>query len=255
LYTISEDGRLFRLRVGKKSFESEELVKLGQPFQQPEVRVEGLSMSPEGLLYASVVFRFPLSEESVLYHIDPRSGAAMRIGQILPAEVTGLDFGPEDRLYGVLSSCRHSSLTGDTQLIEIDRRTGQAHSTKTEVVHRRLDALAIGKNGRAIISNTWSGLYQVGLKPRSGSVPFLSDEEFCTQMGNARLEGLCYGQGGVLFAISHSCRQSAGSLVRLDPKTGKFQHIADLNFDAKNLAANREGLSPPGPAVAERTRP
>ncbi len=256
LYTISQDGRLFRLWVGKETFESEELVKLGQPFQQPEVCVEGLSMFPEGMLYASVVFRFPLSEESVLYQIDPRNGAAKRIGQILSAELTGLDFGLEDRLYGVLSSCRHSSLTADTQLIEIDRRTGQAFSTKPEIVHRRLGALAIDKNGRASISNTSSGLYQVGVKPRSDSVPFLSDEEFCTQMGNAQLEGLCYGQGGVLFAISHSGRKSASSLVRLDPKTGKFQHIAILSFPTKNLAATRGDISPPPyPAIAEKTRP
>ena len=186
-YAISEQGRLFRLTVGKDAFQSEDIAKLGEPFNRPDVCVEGLAMSRQGMLYASVVFRSDETEKSLLYRIDPSSGATQLLGLILPAEVTGLDFGPDGRLYGVLSSCRHSSLTGQTHLVEIDPAAGKASATPTAITHRNLNGLAIDKMGRAILSNGSCGLFQVELKSQSTSEPFLADESFCTQMGGARI--------------------------------------------------------------------
>lgn len=167
LYTISRDGRLFRLTVSKRSFQTTHVAKLGPPFDQPNVRTEGLAMCSQGTLYASVVFESKQNDESRLYRVDPRTGATESVGRIAVAEVDGLDFSPDGRLYGVISSSQRSSATSLTQLIEIDLATGKASPTTTQVALTDLDALAIDGKGRAIMANGSCGLFRVSLNARS----------------------------------------------------------------------------------------
>ncbi len=235
LYTISRDGRLFRVTVRERSFQTTQLAKLGPPFDQPNVRTEGLAMCSQGMLYASVVFQSKQNDESRLCRVDPRTGAIEFIGRIAAAEVDGLDFSPDGRLYGVISSSRRSSATSLTQLIEIDLVTGKASPTTTQVALTDLDALAIDGKGRAIMANGSCGLYRVPLNARSTAEPFLTSKSFRHFLRvHDEMEGLCDGQDGVLFGVCHEC---CSFLVRIDVATRSVTCITGLEFGALNLAA------------------
>lgn len=67
-YTISQDGRLFRLTVRQQDFQCQQIANLGSPFDQPNGSVEGLAMSSQGVLYASVVFREGHQEYTLELH-------------------------------------------------------------------------------------------------------------------------------------------------------------------------------------------
>jgi hypothetical protein len=178
LYTVSRDGRLFRIDVGKNYMKISLVAKLGEPFEKPKVRVEGLTMTPTGILYASTVFDSDSGRQSRLYRIDSRTAAVTFIGKIAAAEVDGLDFGENGKLYGAISSCLRSQAAGLRQIVTIDTATGRASSTATEITFRDVDALAIAPTGMAFITSGSSGLYAVNLLRKNERSSVFTDLRF-----------------------------------------------------------------------------
>lgn len=231
LYTVTCDGRLIRLRVGKRTIEQQVVAKLGAPIGQPRFEVKGLAMSPAGMLYATA--GWPRS----LYRIDPKDSATIQIGVIGLVKVNGLAFGTDGTLYGVNSACATSQTTPFKQLIVIDIKTGQAASANVELGIPQLDALAIDSSGRAVFPDGCHGLYQLKLRDKLASESLIMKADFGCVLGtHDGLQGMCYAADGGLFGV---CNKRKSFLVRLDPRTGTVTYYGRLGFATRNLTADR----------------
>jgi sugar lactone lactonase YvrE len=226
-----------RIDVGKNYMKISLVAKLGEPFEKPKVRVEGLTMTPTGILYASTVFDSDSGRQSRLYRIDSRTAAVTFIGKIAAAEVDGLDFGENGKLYGAISSCLRSQAAGLRQIVTIDTATGRASSTATEITFRDVDALAIAPTGMAFITSGSSGLYAVNLlrkNERSSVFTHLRFQRFLR--ANDQMEGMCITSDGAIFGL---CHEKRSFLVRVDPQSGRVTKLGDLGFAALCLTADK----------------
>jgi hypothetical protein len=237
LYTVSRDGRLFRLEIAKNHVTTKLIAKLGKPFHDRNVRTEGLAMAPDGTLYAAVVFVSESGTTSRLYRISACSNTATCIGEIAAAEVDGLDFGRDGKLYGAISSGSKTLALGLRQIVTINTATGHPSPTVNEVRFRDLDALAFDSNGRAFVTNGSKGLFSIDLTTKNKFAHVLTDPKFRRLLRvNDEMEGICITSEGAIFGMLNEERTF---LARLDPNTGRVVKIGDLGFAALCLAANK----------------
>lgn len=235
LYTISRDGRLFRIEVGKNQMKTVLLAKLGEPFEKPNVRVEGLAMAPSGMFYACTVFESRTGTLSSLYRVDSRTGVATAIGEIAATEIDGLVFGADGRLYGAISSGAKAHSVGLRQIVSIDTETGQASSTVTEITFCDLDALAFSPTGLAFVTNGCKGLYSVNPKRKNQLAGVLTDFQFRNFLcDHDDMEGMCIASDGAVYGL---CHEKRSFLVRVDTESGRVTKLGDLGFAALCLTA------------------
>jgi sugar lactone lactonase YvrE len=233
LYTVSHEGHLFRIDVGKMHLKTSLLAKLGEPFEKPNVRVEGLAMAPDGVLYASAVFDAKAEPQSRLYRIDPRTGVATFVGEIVAMQVDGLDFGPDGKLYGAISSGSKARAVGLRQIVSIDIRTGKPISTATEVTFGDVDALAFSPTGEVFVTSGCSGLFSVNPLRKNERASVLDDVRFQRYLRvNGDIEGMCMTDDGSIFGL---CRKNRTTFVRVDPKSGRVTELGHLPFAAQCL--------------------
>lgn len=244
LFTLSRDGRLFRLEVAGNHVKTKLIAKLGAPFDDRNVRPEGLAMGPGGALYAAVVFVSETGSKTRLYRIRARTGVATYIGDIAAAEVDGLDFGPDGQLYGAISSRSKALAIGLRQIVKIDMATGQASSTLNEVTFDDLDALGFDSSGKALVTNGSKGLFAIDLTRKNTIADVITDAEFRRFLrANDQMEGMCITREAAIFGLCHEDRTC---LVRVDPKSKRVTKIGDLGFGALCLATNRNPISTKG---------
>jgi sugar lactone lactonase YvrE len=237
LYTISRDGRLFRLNITRNHVKPTLIAKLGRPFGDRNVRTEGLAMAPDGALYAAVVFVSKAGTNSRLYRISPRSGSATFVGEIAAAEVDGLDFRRDGKLYGAISSGSRTLALGLRQIVTINTTTGHPSPTVNEVTFGDLDALAFDSAGNALVTNGRKGLFSIDLMRKHKFSHVFTDPEFRRLLrANDEMEGLCITSEGVVFGL---CHEERTFLVRLDPKAKRVTRIGDLGFGALCLATEK----------------
>jgi sugar lactone lactonase YvrE len=237
LYTVSRDGRLFRIDVGKNHMKISPVAKLGEPFESPNVNVEGLAMAADGMFYASTVVSSKAGHQSCLYRIDSRTGVATSAGEIAATAVDGLDFGTDGKLYGAISSGSKSRAVGLRQIVSIDIRTGKASSTSTEITFRDVDALAFSPAGLALITDGANGLFSVNPMRKNELASVLTDFRFRSFLcDNDEMEGMCITGDGAIFGL---CHEKRSFLVRVDPKSGRVTRLGDLGFAALCLTADK----------------
>ena len=161
LYTISYRGNLFRVDITAGSFDCVLIGDLGQPFNSDVARTEGLAMSPDGFLYASVNFA---DAESELYRINPQTAEATLVGSMGQKQVDGLGFAKDGTLYGVTSRGGLGGQGYGSKLIKMDIETGDMTLVIPELWLDDFDALAIDPDDMAIAADGVSHqFYQVGL--------------------------------------------------------------------------------------------
>lgn len=252
-HTISREGRLYRLRVGKQVFVITPLVRLPPPLKREDVRVTGLVSENEQTLLAAVVFRSGDQRYTELIRIKHRTGTAIRIGRIVKAPIAGLHRDRRQRLFGVIPSCRQSSAVSLTQFIEIDPQTAKPSSTDSTISLGNATSLAIDPNGLAFIANGSNGLFGLPTHGCHAAEPlFLGKRHRKDVRANGRLEGLCIGRYGGLYGL---CGGKKSRFVRIDMATGRILRTRELPFAAFNLAAfpgespDRIPVSAPRPRV------
>ena len=239
LYTVSRDGRLFRLEIAKNQVKTRLVAKLGAPFDKRNVRTEGLAVAPDGSLYASVVFASDAGKVSRLYQLSLMTGSAKLIGDMITTEVDGLDFGPDGKLYGAISSGSRTLARGLRQIVTIDTNSGVVSPTANEVTFADLDALAIDSKGLALVTNGSRGMFSINpAQKRDLSHVFVNDAFRQFLRDNDEMEGLCITREGVVFGL---CDEERTFLVRLDQQAKRVTRIGDLGFGALCLAAKKFG--------------
>jgi hypothetical protein len=237
LYTVSRDGRLFQLEITGNRLKRRLVARLGAPFNKRNVRTEGLAVAADGSLYASVVFVSNSGAVSRLYQLSALTGAARLIGDMATTEVDGLDFGPNGKLYGVISSGSRTLARGLRQIVTIDTNSGAVSPTANEVTFADLDALTIDSKGLALVTNGSRGLFSINpAQKRDLSHVFVNDAFRRFLRANDEMEGLCITREGVVFGL---CNEERTVLVRLDPQTKRVTRIGDLGFGTLCLATKR----------------
>ena len=243
LFSISDDGRLIRLRVGKRTIETEIVRRLGDPFEFPNVVVEGLAMSPNGRFYAAAT----LYEENTaiagkLYEISSDGKHVKLIGEIAPTAIRGLNCDRNGRILGTIPSRRLSLQLSLSQLIEIDRKTAAATAVSSSVNIRDLQAIAISQKGKAIACSRCV-VYGAEVQSELKSLRQIDRHPACQLAGAVGdLEELAFCRRGPVYGICN--RGTVGNrrsrLIRFDPSGKRAEFLGELGFIANNLAAALE---------------
>ncbi|MFC1718925.1 HEAT repeat domain-containing protein [Candidatus Poribacteria bacterium] len=222
LYTVSDRGDLIQLYVTAESFRSVIVDSLGEPFRNPSAVTEGLAMSSDGYLYASVNFK---DSESVLYRINVQTAHVDLVGSMAQKQVDGLCFAKDDSLYGV------TSIIGGgyaSQLIKVDIGTGITIPVNIRLRLGDLDAIAIDSDGRVIVTDGVGKndhFHQIDL---SGN---LRHRPIGPTPGGRDVEGLTFGSNGFMYGTT------SDHLIRVDPETWHCTNLGDLGFRTSNLAS------------------
>ena len=139
---------------------------------------------------------------SELFRIDPRSGAASRIGPTGVAGITDVAFTPNGKLYGV----------SFTQLYAIDPRSGRARPIGSGLGMGSVNALASDARGHLYAASTGGDFGSVstgtGRATRIGS--------YGPGLGSSG--DLAFAPNGALFATALSSGREV--LLTVDPRTG-----------------------------------
>ena len=145
---------------------------------------------------------FGADASSALFRIDPRSGAASRIGATGVRGITDIAFTPNRKLYGV----------SFTQLYAIDPRTGRACPIGSGLDMGSVNALASDARGHLYAASTGGDFGRVatgtGRATRIGS--------YGAGLGSSG--DLAFASEGTLFATAQSGGREV--LLRVDPRTG-----------------------------------
>jgi hypothetical protein len=235
LYTISFDGRLFQLSVGRRGFEKHLVTRLGKPFHDDKVMVEGLDTSPlDGRLYAAVTFLREGGRDSKLYRIDLAEKAVQLVGKLAATEIDGLAFDEHGVLFGTISSAQAARKSSLGQLLRIDPATAEVKTVNDRLNYGDMDALAISANGTVIASSSKT-VIRTAFAGDFGVVTKLSRHRvtrFIRRVGD--LEGMAFDGKSTIYGICH--RQTTGHLIRFDIEKNTCVYLGDLGFPALNLA-------------------
>ncbi len=234
-YTISFDGHLFQLKVGKRGFEKQLVARLGKPFDEDDIVVEGLDISPaDGQLYAAVTFPRDGGRNSKLFRIDPAGKAVQLIGELAPTEIDGLAFDKRGALFGMTSSSRVAKNVSLGQLLRINPATAEVRTVNNGLNYGDLDAFAISAKGTAVICSgktvsrtRFDGDFGISTK--------LTRHPVCgliKQVGD--IEGMAFDGASAIYGICH--RKTSGHLIRFDIDDNSCVYLGDLGFPALNLA-------------------
>jgi len=175
--------------------------------------------------------------ESELYRINPQTAKATLVGTMNQKQVDGLSFSQNGTLYGV------TSIIGggyDSQLIEVDIKTGKTTPINVGLGIKDIDAVAIGPEDRVIIANgSASGVqfYQIDLTIESNLVPINPIPHIIGR----DIEGLTFSPDGFLYGTTNVEQKGDGIcyFVRIDPKTFKHIILGILEFGSWNLASQK----------------
>jgi len=234
LYTISFDGRLFRLKVGKRGFEKHLVARLGRPFDEDDVVVEGLDVSPaDGQLYAAVTFPRDGGRDSKLYRIDPAGKTVRLIGKLVATEIDGLAFDKHGVLFGMASSGRTAKKLSLGQLLRINPATAEVKTVNDGLNYGDLDAFAISAKGTAVVSSIKT-VSRTQFNGNFGSPTKLTRHPVCRltrQVGD--IEGMAFDGDSAVYGICH--RKTSGHLIRFDIEDNSCVYLGVLGFPALNL--------------------
>jgi len=234
LYTISDTGNLVKLDIVAESFDPVVIGNLGESFLG---LVEGLAMSPDGLLYAAVNSQ---DAESKLYSINTQTAEATLVGTMNQRQVDGLSFSKNGTLYGV------TSILGGgyaSQLLKVDIKTGDTTPINIGLGLMDLDSLVIGPEDKALITDGVGGddqFYQIDLTSESN--PMLVGPTPDIIPRGRDIEGLALGSDGFLYGTTCATQTDIGIsyLARINPETLEYINLGSLEFGAWNLASVRK---------------
>lgn len=167
---------------------------------------------------------FGADASSALFRIDPRAGAASRIGDTGVRGMTDLAFTPNGKLYGV----------SFTQLYAIDPRTGRARPIGSGLGMGSVNALASDARGHLYAASTGGDFGRVatgtGRATRIGS--------YGAGLGSSG--DLAFAPNGTLFATARSSGREV--LLTVDPTTGSASVRGQLRLpDVYGLAFGPDG--------------
>jgi len=195
----------------------------------PSILMRSIAFAPDGTLYGVS------AETATLYTIDTLTGYAQRVGT-LAADVWGIDFAPEGRLYGA----RH-------QLVVIDPRDAQITATIGPLPESGVLDIDLAPDGYLYgVYHENSTLYRID--PATAAAERLASFD-------SDLWGLASCPPGTTSnGTAHAATGSAGtvdytaSLQVLEQLSAELDGLRPLNRSWPNTAANPEDLT--GAAVA-----
>ena len=188
------------------------------------VAVSSAANAAAGEQAARTDWLFGADSSSWLFRIDPRSGAASRIGDTGVRGMSDIAFTPNGKLYGV----------SFTQLYRIDPRSGRATPIGSGLGMGSVNALASDARGHLYAASTGGDFGRVS--PGTGRATRIGSYG----PGLASSGDLAFAPNGALFATARSGGREV--LLVVDPRTGTAALRGRLGFpDVYGLAFGPDG--------------